>query len=300
MNKIYVFVLGFLLLVQGLPAQEVYVDNVVVLLDASGSMNSKMKGTGITRIQSAKTAIKEVMKTIPQSTQVGLLVFNDRSGGWAYPLGPRDDAKLFSAVDKLSAGGDTPLGEYMKKASDRLLEARKAQYGYGSYRLLVVTDGEATTPSLVDSYTPDIVSRGIVIDAIGVDMAGDHTLATKVHSYRRANDPAGLRKAIQEVFAEVGKTADGRPTDDAFNELKGLSNEMATAIIAGMASAENQPIGEKPASTVSQVPDQKGSAQQQAQTNSNSASRNAKSPFWILYVALGAIILMSIVKKIRG
>jgi hypothetical protein len=301
MSKIAVFILGFILFLQGVSAQEVYVDNVIILLDASGSMNNNMKGAGITKLQSAKTAIKEVMKTIPQSTQVGLLVFSDKLNGWAYPLDPRDDGKLFSAIDKLSAGGNTPLGEYMKKAADRLLEVRKAQYGYGSYRLLVVTDGEATTPSLVDSYTPDIVSRGIVIDVIGVDMVGAHTLATKVHSYRRANDPEGLKKAMQEIFAEVGKSADGRPADDAFNELKGLSNAMATAIISGMLSTENQPIGEKPVQPVAQNPDRKDSAQQQAQPNNKAPASNERgNPFWILYVIIGVIVLVSIVKKIRG
>ena len=76
----------------------------------------------------------------------------------------------------------------MKKGADTLLKARKSQYGYGSYRLLVVTDGEASDPGLVERFTPDIISRGIITDVIGVDMNKAHTLATKVHSYRSAND----------------------------------------------------------------------------------------------------------------
>ena len=77
----------------------------------------------------------------------------------------------------------------MKQGADALLDARKKQFGYGTYRLLVVTDGETDDAGLVDGYTPDIISRGITIDAIGVEMQSQHTLATMVHSYRSADDP---------------------------------------------------------------------------------------------------------------
>ena len=56
-------------------------------------------------------------------------------------------------------------------------------------QLLVVTDGEANDAGLVDGYTPDIISRGITIDAIGVEMQSRRTLANMVHSYRNADDP---------------------------------------------------------------------------------------------------------------
>ena len=36
---------------------------------------------------------------------------------------------------------------------------------------------------------------------IGVNMKSDHTLATKVHSYRRADDPSSLTKAFSDVFS---------------------------------------------------------------------------------------------------
>lgn len=226
----------------GVAAQEVYVDNVVVLLDASGSMNDVMRGGGIRKITAAKQAIRTVLQTLPPSTHVGLLVFG---GGkdWAYALGPRNDAALLAAVDGLSARGGTPLGEYMKKGADRLLEARQAQHGYGTYRLLIVTDGEANDARLVERYTPEIVSRGITTDVIGVDMARDHTLATRVHTYRRANDPAALQKAIQDVFAEVGKASDGSAGQDVFGELAGFPTEAALGMISALLASGNHPIG---------------------------------------------------------
>jgi len=76
-----------------------------------------------------------------------------------------------------------------------------------------------------------------------VDMRQDHTLARKVHSYRRANDPAALSQAIREVFAEVGSASDSLSANAAFEELQGLPNEAATAIIAALATTGNEPIG---------------------------------------------------------
>lgn len=226
----------------GAGAQEVYVDNVVIVLDASGSMKEIMSGTSTRKMDAAKTAIKEVVRNTPSTTRIGLLVFGQQRG-WVYPLGPRSDDRLFRAIDGLAASGGTPLGEFIKQGADRLLEARRDQFGYGSYRLLIVTDGEASDQSLVDRYTPDVVSRGIVVDVIGVDMDRDHTLAKKVHSYRRANDPASLSRAIREVFAEVGSASDGMSDAAAFAELQGLPTEAAKAIISSLAATGNEPIG---------------------------------------------------------
>jgi uncharacterized protein YegL len=271
-------------------AREVYVDNVVVVLDASGSMNDLMYGTGTRKISAAKSAIKEVMKHTPPTTEVGLLVFGQHRR-WEYPLGPRNDEKMFAAIDRVSASGGTPLGEYMKRGTDRLLEARKEQFGYGSYRLLVVTDGEASDQNLVNSYTPDIVSRGIVVDVIGVDMRQDHTLARKVHSYRRANDPASLKKAIREVFAEVGAAADGLAGNAAFEELQGFPNEAAMTIISALATTGNEPIGAHAVAAAKPKPKPR-------QTNPSHASppRKRGSRNGIFVLAVAAVIGVQMVK----
>lgn len=225
-------------------AQDVYVDNVVILLDGSGSMQKDMRRSKVKKIDAAKSAIKEVMQTIPQSTHVGLIAFGGSANKWLYGLGPRDDAKLFRALDGISANGGTPLGQYMKLAADALLEAKESQYGYGSYRLLVVTDGEAKDAELVNAYTPDIMSRGIIVDAIGVDMSRDHTLATKVNSYRRANDPESLKAAVREVFAEVEKGGKGDSSANAaFEELSGFPDQLAMTMVSTLVSTGNHPIG---------------------------------------------------------
>ncbi len=282
-------------------ASAVYADNVVMVLDCSGSMQEVMRGTRVHKIEAAKAALKEVMATIPPSTQVGLLVFSGRTPGWVFPLGPRRDPVFFQAVAALAAGGGTPLGEYMKLGADRLLEARQAQYGYGSYRLLLVTDGQATDGNLTTDYAPQILARGIAVDVIGVDMAEDHLLARRVNSYRRANDPQALSRAIQEVFAEVGKGSAGGGEEEAFAELAGLPAETAMAMVTALAAPGNEPIGSpvggSPAAAVpAAVAPVNSPAPASAPAPAPAASGH---PPWVPLMVL-AFIAMIILKAVRG
>ena len=223
-------------------AQVQVTDNVVVVVDASGSMGAPMGGS--TRMSVAKDALKQVLEQIPDTTHVGILVFP--RGNWVYPLGPRKESMLAGAIDSIQSGGGTPLGDYMKRGADALLEARKKQFGYGTYRLLVVTDGEAGDARQVEAFTPDIISRGITIDCIGVEMASRHTLATKVHSYRNANDPESLKQAISEVFAEVASGDAGPGGENAFELITDLPEATASAMLQSLSTSGNQPIGEGP------------------------------------------------------
>jgi uncharacterized protein YegL len=232
---------------------DVYYDNVVIILDASGSMDRSMSGTYSKKMDVAKQALKSVLNSIPQSTHIGLLVFSGANipDHWVYPLGYRNDRELMRAIDLPLPNGGTPLGEYIKIGADRLLEERERQYGYGSYRLIVVTDGEAEDHDLVNLYTPLTTGRGITMDVIGVDMEGTHTLATKVHSYRRANDPQALRQALAEIFAEVGSTDSNASGEDAFSELSGIPLESATAMLQALSLPSNKPISVEAASPAS-------------------------------------------------
>jgi uncharacterized protein YegL len=228
-------------------AQDVYSDNVVILLDASGSMNQRMPGTSIRKMDAAKAALRAVLQQVPESTRIGVLVFSasNVAEDWIYPLGPRDDASLLQAIGMPEPGGGTPLGRYMKQAADRLLEERAKQFGYGTYRLLVVTDGQASDEKRMKTFTPEIMARGITVDVIGVNMAEQHVLATQVHSYRSADDAEGLQRAIEEVFAEVATDSTDTADADAFADISGIPMEVAAGMLNALATSGNQPIGER-------------------------------------------------------
>ncbi len=292
--------------VAGAEAQDrVYSDNVVIVLDGSGSMQEPMAAGALTKMQAAKQALHQVLSQLPTTTQVGLLVFSDSMhDDWPYALGPLDAGRLAAAIDSVSPGGNTPLGQYIKKGGDRLLKQRAKQYGYGSYRLMIVTDGEAQDAGRVNRYTPEVIARGITVDVIGVRMKREHTLATRVHSYRRADDPASLKQAIEEVMAEVSASDDTDSAGaDAFETLAAIPPEVAGAVVTSLASSGNTPIGEKPRARKGKSGDRSGGlASGGGRPAVPQEPVDAGSVFWLLsfvvLFAIGACVVIA--KKMRA
>ena len=176
------------------------------------------------------------------------------------------------------------------------LEERNTQLGYGTYRLLIVTDGEANDRDLVEKHTPEVLSRGLRVDVIGVAMKQDHTLATKVHTYRRANDASTLKQAIAEVFAEVGSQQGNLADEDAFDILEPLPVEFASTAIASLSNSGNEPIG-------SASKQNRRSNPQRTQTHRAPNSQRQpdsvtieKSGTTIKFVFLGLIVLLVVLK----
>lgn len=246
---------------------DIYSNNIVLVFDDSGSMDYRMRSTRDRRIDVAKSAILQVLRQTPEGTNVGIVTF---SQGVVYPLSAIDMSRIENAIQSIQPRGGTPLGEFMKNGADILLEQRAKQFGYGSYTLVVVTDGEAGDQRLVDEFAPEIVARGIILDVIGLDMDQDHTLATVANSYRRGNDPASLKEAVSEVFAEVGGAdPDAVSTEEAFAELSGFPETAARALVGAFRVTGNHPIGEEPPVSDSSV--LQPSASTTAAPSSNSA-----------------------------
>lgn len=234
-----------LALLHYLPTSLLADNYVVVVIDDSGSMDEAMstKTGRIRRINAAKNALRTVLSNLSPDTKIGLLALNQEGvdGNWLYSLAPVDREKLLGVVNEIGANGGTPLGQAMKEATDALLTARNKD-PFGTFRLLVVTDGEATDAVKLEQYLPDIVRRGITIDVIGVDMQKDHSLATKVHQYRRADDAEALNQAVAAVFAESDSATDQSGESD-FDWIAGLPDEFAAEALAAVSKIDNTPVG---------------------------------------------------------
>ena len=217
-------------------------DNVIIILDDSGSMRERMQRDRGTRMDAAKAALEQVIGQIDPNTNVGILLLNGarQNKNWLVPFGTLNKDNAIQRIRALQPGGGTPLGEAMRVAANAMLELRSKNF-YGTYRLVVVTDGEASDPQLLAQFLPDILSRGLLVDAIGVDMKSDHSLATKVHSYRRANDLQSLSNAIQEILAEQPQQ-DQAGSDADFALLEALGDVDVSEVLTALAKPNNGPI----------------------------------------------------------
>ena len=228
----------------------IHKDNIVVILDASGSMLDKFSGDQTkSKMEAAKAALQEVLAKVPDDTQIGLLVFSGANiqNDWVYPLGEKDTQKLIAAINSPRPSGNTPLGKYIRIGANRLIEQREKQYNYGTYRLLVVTDGEASDADKVKHYTPKILNQQIRIDVIGVDMKTDHMLANVVDSYRKADNAGELVAAVSQILAETGDTGTDIGSEDAFEYIAPLSVEIASDLIQRLTTPpSNTAIAVKP------------------------------------------------------
>ncbi|MEM9417632.1 MAG: vWA domain-containing protein [Planctomycetota bacterium] len=274
-------------------------DNIVVVLDASGSMQAEMPGSRDSKMQVAKSALYKVVTQLPPETNLGLLVFSgkNKSQDWIFPLGPVNPAALQGSLQPIKPKGGTPLGASIKRGADRLLEQREAQRGYGTYRLIIVTDGEASDTELVDRYTPQVLARGITVEVIGVAMMADHTLAQRVHAYRRADDTQSLTQALVSSIAEVGVSDDGTSIEEGFEMIAGLPNDLASAALSALRESGNEPIGE---TRVAVVHNNSAQAQSSGPTHSVPApvgNGGGLSMGTIVFIVVIIMVFLQIVKS---
>jgi len=222
--------------------------NVVIIIDDSGSMAVRMQSNRrITRMTAAQDALIKVLGDLPDNAQVGLLALNSRGpdGNWIIPMGPLDRSAVEQRIASIRANGGTPLGAAMKVALNTLLETRRRQM-YGTYRMLIVTDGEAGDPELVERYLPIARARGFILDVIGVDMSGDHSLATRANTYRRADDEASLATAIADVFAETADDSGDAGQSD-YDLLAPLPAEIASVALTTLSQIDNSLVDDESA-----------------------------------------------------
>lgn len=228
-------------------------DCIVVLLDASGSMNERMGGEASeSRMDAAKRILEQAIRNAPPETYIGFLVMSGtRRYEWIQKLGPSDRTALLQSLQAIVPDHSTPLGTFMKAAADELLHMREAQHNEGMYTLLVLTDGQANPrreEEMVERFTPEIRSRGILIHAVGIDMDTEHTLATQADTYQNANNAQALEERVRQVFAEVSSASDPQLAADAYLTIAPLSTDVAMAVVKGLGTSVqgNHPIGEDP------------------------------------------------------
>lgn len=259
-------------------------EHVVILLDASMSMTTDMTPDQ-TRMDAAKAAIGRVVEGLPDGVPLGLVAFTTEGRTeWFHPMGPLDKARFREGLAAIEPGGGTPLGAYIEVAANALLKARKASEGFGEYRLIVVTDGEAEDPDRMEAAAQALLARGIVLDVVGVQMETDHSLARMAQSYRNADDAGALERAVSALLAETGDSAAQDGDAEAYALAAAFSDSTAGPVLRALAgsSLDNSPIGDT------------------AGPPRDDAAPPAKAPSkQVLYVLAGAVGLIYLFRRGR-
>jgi hypothetical protein len=180
--------------------------NFYFIFDGSGSMNDGPSGTCrpdkafAHKIDGAKWAVREFLGIVPADINLGLYVFEAGRRGEVVPLGPDNRQQFLQAVERVQAGGDTPLADAIKFGTDQLVKQYQRQLGYGEFRLVVVTDGIAEQIPQAATYA---TRYGIAIYAIGLCIGTDHPLRQYAVSYRAADNFKDLAKGLEGTLAEL-------------------------------------------------------------------------------------------------
>ena len=122
------------------------------------------------------------------------LVFRRNDPAAAY------EGRLGAEVKVLSTLDGTPLAESIKFGTQQLVAQYKRQLGYGEFRLVVVTDGQADEIPGAATYA---TRYGIPIYAIGLCIGEDHPLRRHAVSYRAADSFGDLARGLEETLAEL-------------------------------------------------------------------------------------------------
>ena len=145
--------------------------SVLLILDASGSMNAKLPN-GETRIGVARRAIKGVAGLVPAQAQLSLRIYGAQSAAsqkncqdtnLAVPFGPASASggAITTTVDGVKAQGYTPIAYSLQQAtSDFPANARERV-------IVLVSDGKETCQGDPVVAAKALAAKGITVHTVG-------------------------------------------------------------------------------------------------------------------------------------
>ncbi|MDR6227044.1 vWA domain-containing protein [Desmospora profundinema] len=186
--------------------------NVVILLDASGSMAEKVEGGQ--KMDLAKASVQNFVANMPKGANVSLQVYGHKGSSSKsdkdvscssieeiYKLGQYDDKKFQSALKAVKPAGWTPLGGAIEYAKDSL-----ADHTGGNVQniVYVVSDGIETCDGDPVAAAEELHESDIeaVVNIIGfdVDDEGQEALLDVANAGGGTYQSAETKVALEEYF----------------------------------------------------------------------------------------------------
>ena len=182
---------------------------LMLILDASGSMWGQMEGR--TKIEIARDVLADVIRELPDNTEVGLVAYGHRVKGDCtdveelVPLGTLDRERLISSINGIQPKGMTPMIYAVSETAKRLKPET------GETTILLVSDGKETC---ADNPCRDIARLkadhiNFVLHIIGFNVTAEEKAQLTCMAeagggpYFSADDTAGLKGALQQIRETV-------------------------------------------------------------------------------------------------
>jgi Ca-activated chloride channel family protein len=187
--------------------------NVLIVLDASGSMAGRMGGQQ--KMQLAERVVKDLVDNMPAEMNVGLIVYGSKSPkekrdckdiDVLAPVQRVDPQTIDAALANVSPHGMTPIGASLERAAEQL----KGLPGHST--IVLVSDGTETCgsdPCAVAKSVRESTGIDVRVHVVGLDVGSGErgTLECVAKggggTYYPVGDEQGLRKALSEATTPV-------------------------------------------------------------------------------------------------
>ncbi|MEA3419140.1 MAG: VWA domain-containing protein [Campylobacterota bacterium] len=181
----------------------------VIIFDASGSMWGQING--VTKIEIAKDALKNVVKEWNPNVELGLTVYGHRSKGdcddieTVIPVGKIDKDRVISTVMDIKPKGKTPISRSLRKVAEEI------KYTEEKATIILISDGKETCDPDPCGTAKGLEKQGIdfVVHVIGfnVDKKTDKQLECIASAtggeYFSAKNAAALNDAMKVIAKKV-------------------------------------------------------------------------------------------------
>ena len=174
---------------------------VSIVFDDSGSMDDNHK------LIMAKQAFHAWLERAPDNDRFGLTAIN---AGPLVKLARNDKKQVLAAVDRLHAGGGTPLADTIAAVGKIIRQRRASATPYERQVMVILTDGEDTSDRGIAGVQQEIRrlrGDGVEVIAFGYQGEGDYMKGSATHFFSPENGE-DIAKGLNVIGSEIGDTAD--------------------------------------------------------------------------------------------
>jgi Ca-activated chloride channel homolog len=193
---------------------------LMLVMDVSGSMSAD--DVQPNRMHAARQAARAFVEALPPGAQVGLVAFNETAQVQSPPTRDRDT--LLAAIDGLTPGGGTAVGEGLHLALDQLTQLPTSEVSAVPATVVLLSDGESSHGRAPETAAERASRVGVQVHTVGLGQRGVTTLLGGTQPVRL--DEA----ALQAIASATGGQYFYAPEADALEQIYAGLGSLVTLV----------------------------------------------------------------------